>query len=802
MKNTTKRRTLLALVSLLIVACMTLLALPISADTTEPTDTWDGTTDTEFDGKGTKAEPYQITSAEELAGLAVLVRGSSNTNYNAKYYELKTNVDLNNRPWTPIGGGGKVVKVKFDGGNFTVSNLSISGQGVHTGLFSNLNVGAEIKNLCVKNATLNGSECGGIAGIGSGGLFENCHVSGVTFSLSSNSRAGGIIARYSGNDNLTIRDCTVNINNTFSDATATVNMGGIIGASGINDNDSKLYIEDCTVTLGVTHATAEKGANIGGIIAYNDMSTVTDNKSVSKDEVTVKNCIVNLTATAETGTTVTPNIGGIIGFSATPSTYTADDFGAKINVEGCTVRGTVNTNNAKIVAGIVTQAFGDVTVSNCSTDLDVIATGNTATDGCLSGLVGYVNHGDVSISGCNVAGDITLTNEANQIYAANAIARHAGDKTKALTVENCVATGDISVESTSTVIAYIGGIVGYEKDNSLTIKNCVSTSDISLTGAKGAVEMGGIIGASSGTATGIGQTSSNSEGYSIQRLIENCTYAGNIVGGSDSTSNNVVYFGGIAGRFQNFPEIRNTSMYGTVSFKFSSDTATFRAGLFAGAYAYGGLDAVIKDSICATPAGTVLGNTSDDTIDDRTYTVGSETFVKLDVIGGAAKLGSVDIEIISPSTADIAMSLTGIQTSENPFDYDHDKNSETPTVKATDIRFVAALGDSESDDDADLLSRYSAVGFVITATYGTKVFDFSQDVNHVYESILAKGESVAASVYGGDYLVTITGRNIPASETDTVTFYVTPKLTTINGDAVYGATTALTFVGGVYQGGN
>ena len=434
---------MLVLVSLLTVACMILLTFPAYAE-----DGWNGTDkDTTFEGNGTKESPWLISTPAELAGFADLVRADS-TYSTGKYFKLTNDIDLNGKSFLPIGTGGKGFYGNFDGNNKTVSNFKIEGQGVHTGLFSNLSAATVIKNLTVTNATLNGTQCGGIVGIASGGLIENCHTSNLTFVGAT--YAGGIMGRL-GAGNLTIRNCTSSVNQTFSNLTGTLSIGGIIGATGTNNGDAKAVIENCSTTFVVTNNTVGKSINAGGILGYNDISTVSNSEATAKDELTISGCNVNMTVTTATGNTITPMVGGIVGFSALPaaSAQIGSKFAAKINVTNCNVAGTVTTDNARIVAGILTQAYGEVNVSGCNTNVDITATGNSAKtdDTGLSGLIGLVHHGSVTIEDSASFGDITLTNDVSGVCAGSMIAIH---KTAGmLTLTNCRSAGSISVSSAS-----------------------------------------------------------------------------------------------------------------------------------------------------------------------------------------------------------------------------------------------------------------------------------------------------------------------------------------------------------------
>ena len=126
-------------------------------------DVWDGTiVEVSLAQNGV----IEIDSAEELAGLAKSVnKGDS---YQDITIKLTTNIDLNNREWTPIGfgssGGGENIFMDgnsvpfdgiFDGDNHTIYNLKVSqfvGGGIQNnsasgiGLFGHI-LHAEIKNV-------------------------------------------------------------------------------------------------------------------------------------------------------------------------------------------------------------------------------------------------------------------------------------------------------------------------------------------------------------------------------------------------------------------------------------------------------------------------------------------------------------------------------------------------------------------------------------------------------------------------------------------------------------------------------
>ncbi len=90
---------------------------------------WSGGTATAFaGGSGTKDDPYQISSAAELAYLAQRVN-SQTSDPEYEYYELTGNISLGNTEWVPIGLYGndyQYFRGSFDGNGYTISDLRIT----------------------------------------------------------------------------------------------------------------------------------------------------------------------------------------------------------------------------------------------------------------------------------------------------------------------------------------------------------------------------------------------------------------------------------------------------------------------------------------------------------------------------------------------------------------------------------------------------------------------------------------------------------------------------------------------------
>lgn len=135
---------------------------------------------TALSGSGTEEDPYQITSADELAALAQIVNnGNSTYNNGDTYYALANDIDLGSKEWTPIGDSSNYFKSKFDGQNHTISGLSVSGgYSSNCGLFGYLSY-ASVSNLKVSGAVSGYARVGMLAGYSASSSITNCTVSGA-----------------------------------------------------------------------------------------------------------------------------------------------------------------------------------------------------------------------------------------------------------------------------------------------------------------------------------------------------------------------------------------------------------------------------------------------------------------------------------------------------------------------------------------------------------------------------------------------------------------------------------------------
>ena len=208
--------------------------------------------------EGEQADPSTIViikTAEDLFAFANDVNVNGN-NYSGKIVILAADIDLQNKPWTPIGQTRHPeFRGTFDGQNHTIKNLNVDNTAYtdeHTssGLFGWAESGVTIKNLKVDCATVKGNHnVAVIVGYTYSGKISNCHVTNATIVCThENSDACGdkcgLIAGYAG-DESRFSGCTA------SDSTVTAGRDGgqLIGA-GYNVSVSNCSASNVNVAAG------------------------------------------------------------------------------------------------------------------------------------------------------------------------------------------------------------------------------------------------------------------------------------------------------------------------------------------------------------------------------------------------------------------------------------------------------------------------------------------------------------------------------------------------------------------------
>ena len=212
------------------------------------------------DGNGN----YTVTTADGLKAVADIANsGSLDINIT-----LDKDITLTGE-WTPIGSDNwHQYTGTFDGGNHTISGLTVTGSNENAGLFGYIDKVGTVKNVKLENVQITSdnqyANVGGVAGYSRGNI-ENCSVSG---SVSGNSNSngtsncvGGVVGQQYGG---TITECT---SSAIVDGTNEV--GGVVGLTN--------YGATLTACYATGDVTAERGPQnntyAGGVVGSNGGSS-------------------------------------------------------------------------------------------------------------------------------------------------------------------------------------------------------------------------------------------------------------------------------------------------------------------------------------------------------------------------------------------------------------------------------------------------------------------------------------------------------------------------------------------------
>lgn len=317
----------------------------VNMDFSDPSiEWWDGSVDTEFVGSGTEDDPYLISSAAELAGLAELTK-TAGTAYHSAHYELTADIYINNpsdymanwdadfefkygstSKWTgdrtdfvtkynngkvnminPIASAGSFTGV-IKGNDHSIYGFATyaNKQSKNVGLIayagqaklSNINmVYAAIYQCTSSNGYATGTFVAAVSSAGTGLEIDNCHA--IHCNVYNSAFVGGIV----GNVNKTKVSIT---NTTFNGNVHLVNYTSTrCGAAGLavpTNIDCEIFAKNCSVS-GKVEGNREVGKyvtdTVGGFFATSDR----------------KNCrvvAVNCVNYADVISTTSAGAGGII----------------------------------------------------------------------------------------------------------------------------------------------------------------------------------------------------------------------------------------------------------------------------------------------------------------------------------------------------------------------------------------------------------------------------------------------------------------------------------------------------------
>ncbi len=231
----------------------------------------------------------EIFSIEGLKAFRDSVNGTGDfadkaDNYTNKTVKLMTEIDLDNKNWTPIGNASaKAFAGNFDGGKHTISNLYIDADDKksgwpyvqYLGLFGmiyNKSAALTIKDLTLENVTIKPDVANGAYSPNVGAFIGDGHANGLTLSglklegavsIRGGSTVGGIAGSLESEDSLTISNVSVNAKNGA--ITSDAGVGGIVCTIG---SPTKSTIMESITVSGVTlDETSDGYGSVGGIVS-------------------------------------------------------------------------------------------------------------------------------------------------------------------------------------------------------------------------------------------------------------------------------------------------------------------------------------------------------------------------------------------------------------------------------------------------------------------------------------------------------------------------------------------------------
>ena len=172
---------------------------------------------------------------------------------------LTENINLTDIDWTPIGTDYyNQYTGAFDGGNHTITGLTVTGSNEFAGLFGFIGPGGTVQNVVLEGVQITSNHrsgyAGGVAGYCYGGTLENCSVSG---SISGTLFVGGVVSNQIGGS---ITGCS-----SSATVKGVIFVGGIAGET----NDVAL-LTGCYATGDVTvENDGPSQARAGGVVGAN-----------------------------------------------------------------------------------------------------------------------------------------------------------------------------------------------------------------------------------------------------------------------------------------------------------------------------------------------------------------------------------------------------------------------------------------------------------------------------------------------------------------------------------------------------
>ena len=180
--------------------------------------------------------------------------GGVTFSYKNSKYLIKKNIDMSGLAISPIT---EFTGAEFNGGSYTISNLTINGADGKCGLFATIRK-AKIHDITLNNTTLNYTGTGElhiaplICDLTSSNTLTNCNINNVNVAISNNVTNiyyGGLIAYISysnGTGDVTLDSCSTIHSTKLSTDNGTIYYGGMIGR--LSKQNVDIILSSCNIT--------------------------------------------------------------------------------------------------------------------------------------------------------------------------------------------------------------------------------------------------------------------------------------------------------------------------------------------------------------------------------------------------------------------------------------------------------------------------------------------------------------------------------------------------------------------------
>lgn len=418
-------------------------------------------------GDGTAVNPYQISNYAQLRHMKI---------YPDSDFKLVNDLDLSGINHIPLFDAARPFNGSFDGGCFSISNLTVDGYYQFPSLLGVIGEKGSVSALRIRKLDitipdfdttafpLNTSplSVGALCGLSYGELTDvRVYTGDISGSgLTNDGIAVGGLAGQTASGKIT--NCETDIDIILDDFTYyqvrryAYNIGGLIGVANSDVVSCEVYgsifIDNMYNSDGSTTIGSYSGVSVGGMIGlYNTL------KSVQPENVLIDDCFI----TVDISVNCPSHVAGLVGFISTSSVVTVKDSYALGEIA-----------HGGAVSGFI-QIFDAGTgseINNCVAGVDILSAasasgfvGITQSDGSGLTLIKdgqRVGNGAIEINGCIAGGDIRGTTACgfaysleytdiyNSSFTGNVTASSAAfgfcRKLSESSVDNCSAGGNIT----------------------------------------------------------------------------------------------------------------------------------------------------------------------------------------------------------------------------------------------------------------------------------------------------------------------------------------------------------------------